>query len=101
MICFTRRFTKLAKPRPTLEGVIYSKLNTNKQEDKKSNDNHRQTHFGEEKTNQTELSVADKLGPKEDGSRMRDCTARQKHDEQNKRQWHIAQTGEGGWNTNH
>eukprot|EP00972_Heterocapsa_arctica_P094434 13928047-Heterocapsa_arctica.AAC.1 len=55
------------------------------QEDTTSTDNHRQTHFGEEKTNHTELSEADKLGPKEEGSRMRDCTARQTHDEHNKR----------------
>eukprot|EP00972_Heterocapsa_arctica_P008220 1202894-Heterocapsa_arctica.AAC.1 len=36
------------------------------QEDKRSIDKHRQTHFGEEPTTQTDSSEMDKLGPKED-----------------------------------
>eukprot|EP00972_Heterocapsa_arctica_P069604 10284726-Heterocapsa_arctica.AAC.1 len=48
-------------------------------------DRHRQTLIGEEQAKQTDSQEADKLGPKEDDGRMRDCTARQKHDEKNKR----------------
>eukprot|EP00972_Heterocapsa_arctica_P098078 14469926-Heterocapsa_arctica.AAC.1 len=51
----------------------------------KSTDRHRQTLIGEEQTKQTDNQEADKLGPEEDVCRMRDCTARQKHDEQHKR----------------
>eukprot|EP00972_Heterocapsa_arctica_P082524 12159120-Heterocapsa_arctica.AAC.1 len=55
-----------------------------KHEDIKSTDRHRQTLIGEEQTKQTDDQEADKLGPEEDVSRMRDCTARQKHDDQRK-----------------
>eukprot|EP00972_Heterocapsa_arctica_P010722 1572744-Heterocapsa_arctica.AAC.1 len=54
-----------------------------KQEDRKSTDRHRQTLIGEEQTKQAHNQYSDKLGPEEDGSKMRDCTARRKHDEKN------------------
>eukprot|EP00972_Heterocapsa_arctica_P066107 9752787-Heterocapsa_arctica.AAC.1 len=55
------------------------------QENNNSTERHRQTLIGEEQHKQTDCQEADNLGPKEDVSRMRDCTARQKHDENNKR----------------
>eukprot|EP00972_Heterocapsa_arctica_P083252 12266135-Heterocapsa_arctica.AAC.1 len=42
-----------------------------KQEDKKNTDRHRQTLIGEQQTKK-KCQEADKLGPKEDASRMRD-----------------------------
>eukprot|EP00972_Heterocapsa_arctica_P067358 9940613-Heterocapsa_arctica.AAC.1 len=39
--------------------------------------------IGEEQKSQVEHQEAEKLGPKEDASKMRDCTARQNHDEHN------------------
>eukprot|EP00972_Heterocapsa_arctica_P015746 2320665-Heterocapsa_arctica.AAC.1 len=53
------------------------------QEDNNSTDRHRQTLIVDEQTKHTDFQEADTLGPKEDASRMRDCTARQNHDEQN------------------
>eukprot|EP00972_Heterocapsa_arctica_P116205 16451905-Heterocapsa_arctica.AAC.1 len=75
-ICKTKTYSR----RSELQQVEYQK-----QEDKKSTERQRQTFIGEEQTKQNESLEADKLGPKEDVSRLRDCTARQKHDEQNKR----------------
>eukprot|EP00972_Heterocapsa_arctica_P071222 10520534-Heterocapsa_arctica.AAC.1 len=42
-----------------------------KQEDKHNTDRHRQTLIGEEQTKHTDFQEADKLGPKEDASKMR------------------------------
>eukprot|EP00972_Heterocapsa_arctica_P107487 15833258-Heterocapsa_arctica.AAC.1 len=56
-----------------------------KHEDIKIIDRHRQTRIGEEQTKQTHDQNSEKLGPEEGGSKMRDCTARQKHDENNKK----------------
>eukprot|EP00972_Heterocapsa_arctica_P076399 11270071-Heterocapsa_arctica.AAC.1 len=56
-----------------------------KQEDNNNTDRHRQTLIGEEQKKQIDYQEADKLGPKEDDSKMRDRTARQKYDKQNKR----------------
>eukprot|EP00972_Heterocapsa_arctica_P043898 6482070-Heterocapsa_arctica.AAC.1 len=56
-----------------------------KQEDRKITDRHRQTLIGEEQTKHVHYQDSDKLRPEEDVSRMRDCTARRKHDEKNKK----------------
>eukprot|EP00972_Heterocapsa_arctica_P004875 722127-Heterocapsa_arctica.AAC.1 len=90
------RKTKTYSRRSELQQVEHQK-----QEDKNSTDKQRQTLIGEEQKQQTESLEAEKLGPKEDTSRLTDCTARQKHDEQNKRQWYIVQARQGGWNTIH
>eukprot|EP00972_Heterocapsa_arctica_P013683 2019499-Heterocapsa_arctica.AAC.1 len=72
-----------------------------KQEDINITYRHRQTRIGEEQTKQAHDQASEKLGPEEDVSRMRYCTARQKHGGKPKERWHIVQTGEGGWNNNH
>eukprot|EP00972_Heterocapsa_arctica_P047788 7048970-Heterocapsa_arctica.AAC.1 len=55
------------------------------EEANRSTDRHRQTHIGEEQIKQVEHKETDEPGPKEDASKMRDCTSRQKHDKQHKR----------------
>eukprot|EP00972_Heterocapsa_arctica_P013684 2019500-Heterocapsa_arctica.AAC.1 len=52
-----------------------------KQEDITITYRHRQTRIGEEQSKQAHNRVSDKLRPEEDVSRMRDCTARQQHEE--------------------
>eukprot|EP00972_Heterocapsa_arctica_P093120 13735060-Heterocapsa_arctica.AAC.1 len=91
-ICKTKTYTR----RSELQHIEHQQ-----QEDKTNGDRHRQTLIGEEQTKQTESFEAHRLGPKEDVNRLRDCTARQNHDDQNKRQWYIAQAREGGGNTIH
>eukprot|EP00972_Heterocapsa_arctica_P114587 16443161-Heterocapsa_arctica.AAC.1 len=56
-----------------------------KQEDRNNTYSYRQTLIGEEQTKQAHKQGKDKLGPEENVSRMRDCTARRKHDEKNKK----------------
>eukprot|EP00972_Heterocapsa_arctica_P076348 11262908-Heterocapsa_arctica.AAC.1 len=58
-----------------------------KYEDRRIEDRHRQTCLGEEETKQTHTHNYDKLGPEEEGSRMRDVTARQKHEGENKEKY--------------
>eukprot|EP00972_Heterocapsa_arctica_P015281 2250548-Heterocapsa_arctica.AAC.1 len=79
----------------------FQQLGHQQHEDNKSTDRHRQTLIGEEQTTQTDNQEADELGPEEDVSRMRDCTVRQKHDEQNKRHDGILYKQERGRNTIH
>eukprot|EP00972_Heterocapsa_arctica_P079439 11708331-Heterocapsa_arctica.AAC.1 len=54
-----------------------------KQEDIHITYRHRQTLIGEKQKKHAHNQDSDKLGPEEDVSRMRDCTARRKHDEKN------------------
>eukprot|EP00972_Heterocapsa_arctica_P104217 15359243-Heterocapsa_arctica.AAC.1 len=56
-----------------------------KHEDRKITYRQRQTRIGDEQTKQAHGQKSVKLGPEEEGSRRRDCTARQKHDETNKK----------------
>eukprot|EP00972_Heterocapsa_arctica_P069584 10281762-Heterocapsa_arctica.AAC.1 len=44
---------------------------------------HRQSRIGDEQTKQAHDQTSEKLGPEEESCRMRDCTARQNHDEKN------------------
>eukprot|EP00972_Heterocapsa_arctica_P098738 14570881-Heterocapsa_arctica.AAC.1 len=71
-ICKTKTYSR----RSELQHIEHQK-----QEDIKSTYRHRQTLIGEEQTKQVDNQDTDKLGPEEDASRMRYCTARQNHDE--------------------
>eukprot|EP00972_Heterocapsa_arctica_P002908 426826-Heterocapsa_arctica.AAC.1 len=46
-----------------------------KNEDNKIADRQRQTRFGDEQTKQAHCQKSEKLGPEEEDSRRRDCTA--------------------------
>eukprot|EP00972_Heterocapsa_arctica_P090105 13292641-Heterocapsa_arctica.AAC.1 len=52
-----------------------------KHEDIKISYRHRQTRIGEQQAKQTHNQHSEKSGPEEEGSNMRDCTARRTHNE--------------------
>eukprot|EP00972_Heterocapsa_arctica_P026892 3956963-Heterocapsa_arctica.AAC.1 len=85
--------------RPTIQHICKTKTYSRRsesqhvehqqQEDNHNTYRHRQTLIGEVQTKQTDNQYTVKLGPEEDGRRMRDCTARRNHDETNKRKYGI------------
>eukprot|EP00972_Heterocapsa_arctica_P038786 5716263-Heterocapsa_arctica.AAC.1 len=61
-------------------------------EDMKITYRQRQTRIGDEQTEQAHWQHSEKPGPEEEGNMRRDCTARQNHDEHNKRNHAILYT---------
>eukprot|EP00972_Heterocapsa_arctica_P019486 2876516-Heterocapsa_arctica.AAC.1 len=76
---------------PTCKARTYTRrsdiqqIEPQKHEDINITYRHRKTRIGEEQTKQAHYQNSEKLGPEEEGSRMRDCTARQRHDEKNQK----------------
>eukprot|EP00972_Heterocapsa_arctica_P033247 4893598-Heterocapsa_arctica.AAC.1 len=83
---------------PICEGKAYTRICEFQQiEHQKHEDIHiayrnRQTRIGDEQTKQAHDQQSEKLGPEEESCRIRDCTARQNHDENNKTQCCILYT---------
>eukprot|EP00972_Heterocapsa_arctica_P049202 7241058-Heterocapsa_arctica.AAC.1 len=73
-ICKGKTYTRISE---------IQQIEHQKHEDRKIADRHRQTRIEDEQTKQAHYEQYEKLGPEEKGCRMRDCTARQTHDENN------------------
>eukprot|EP00972_Heterocapsa_arctica_P022731 3346163-Heterocapsa_arctica.AAC.1 len=75
-VCKARMYTRRSE---------IQQIEHEKHEDRNNTGRHRQTLIGEEQTKHSHEQEQDKLGPEENVSSMRDCTARRKHDEKTKR----------------
>eukprot|EP00972_Heterocapsa_arctica_P057660 8505422-Heterocapsa_arctica.AAC.1 len=80
---------QISKARMYTRRTELQQIEHQKQEDIKSTDRHRQTLNGEEQTKQAHKQYPDKLGPEENVSRMRDCTARRARREKQNERWQI------------